>query len=177
MSTAYYSYTYHLKQDLEKVYEYFRQKEYLSRVFRFGSEELVINSEEEEGYIQEGEKFEMIIGDREAIVSFEIEALEVREEVLIDLSVRYVDIVDKSDTSVEEDFETLLFMKKHLGMDVFFKLEFFDDFDMTRVRESAELQNPNLPWYIRTLWKLMGWYFIFKNRRIHQEIKFEVEEG
>ncbi|MDW3646864.1 MAG: hypothetical protein R8P61_07375 [Bacteroidia bacterium] len=172
---VFYEYTYHFKQDLSKVYEYFLQKAYLIRFFKDSSDEVVLNSDEDNPYLEEGEKMELVIGDRESISSYEIETLEIQEEVLIDLSIKFTDIVDKSDSSLEDDAETFIFMKKHLGIDIFFRLEFYDDFDRTRVRETAELQNHTLAWYAKAFWKLMGWYYIFKQRNIHQEVKDEIE--
>lgn len=174
---VFYEYTYHLDQDLSKVFEYFLQKAYLVRFFKDSSDEVVLNSDEENPYLKEGEKMELVIGDKESISSFEIDTLEIQDEVLIDLSIRFTDIVDKSNSSLEDDAETFDFMKKHLGIDIFFRLEFYDDFDRTRVRETAELQNHRLAWYAKAFWKLMGWYYLFKQRSIHQDVKDEIEFG
>ncbi|MEM8891908.1 MAG: hypothetical protein AAGD28_28270, partial [Bacteroidota bacterium] len=134
---VFYEYTYHLNQSLSKVYEYFLQKAYLIRFFKDSSDEVVLNSDEENPYLAVGEKMELVIGDKESISSFEIDTLEIQEEVLIDLSIKFTDIVDKSNSTLEDDAETFLFMKKHLGIDIFFRLEFYEDFDRIRVRETA----------------------------------------
>jgi len=173
----FYDYTYFLDQDMDQVFDYFLHKEYLCKIFREEEEEIALHSMNDEVRMQQGEQMELIVGDSKSISSFRIDVLEIQQAKLIDLSINVHEFVDKGLSTIEEDQETITFLKKHLGLDMYFRLEFYQDFDMIRVRETGEIKNQNLAWYAKGFWKILGWYYHFKQRTIHDQVKKEIESS
>lgn len=160
---------------MEQVFDYFLQKEYLSKIFKEANTEIALHTLDDEPFIKEGEPMELIVGDESSISSFKITAVEVIPHKLIDLSINVGEFVDKGTSTIEEDEEAIRFLKKHLGLDMFFRLEFIQDFQKVRVIESGEIKSPELAWYAKGFWKILGWYYHFKHREIHQQIQEEIE--
>lgn len=173
----FYDHTYFLDQEMEQVFDYFLHKEYLGKIFKESNTEIALHTLDDEPYIKEGEPMELIIGDESSISSFKITAVEIVPNQLIDLSINVGEFVDKGTSTVQEDEEAIIFLKKHLGLDMFFRLEFIQDFKKVRVIETGEIKSPDLAWYAKGFWRILGWYYHFKHREIHQQIQEEIENS
>lgn len=171
----FYDHTYYLNQGMERVFDYFLHKEYLTKIFKEANTEIALHCLDDEPRIKEGEPMELIVGDESSISSFTVEVVEIIPHQLIDLSINVNEFVDKGHSTIQEDEEAILFLKKHLGLDMFFRLEFYQDFNSVRVIESGEIKSPDLAWYAKGFWKILGWYYHFKHREIHQQIQEEIE--
>lgn len=173
----FYDHTYYIAQEIEQVFDYFLHKNYLTTIFKEANTEIALHTLDDDPRIKEGEPMELIIGDESSISSFKVEVVEIVPRQLIDLSINVIEFVDKGESSVQEDEEAIDFLKKHLGLDMFFRLEFFEEMGTVKVIESGELKSSDLAWYARGFWKILGWYYLFKHRDIHKRIQEEIENS
>lgn len=113
-----------VKQNKSIVFEYLLRREYLKKFFPESKDEKVeIITETENPFLTKGEKFEMIVIDKETIITFQFEVLEITKNELIEIKFSFLKIIDREEGTLDDDLEASKFLKKYIGTDFFYIIE------------------------------------------------------
>ena len=172
----FYTYRYKVKTETEKAFKYFLQKEYFVKYLSQNDrEEIELIFENDNNEISENEEIKILVKDKEFVVVMKLKVEEIIKNELIHCSLFFDEIQEKNMNGEEVNDEGFYsFLEKFMGQNVIYKINFIRQNDFLIIDEQSEIFVKKI--WTKLFWKSLGVYFRFKYRKIHKQVKKELQQ-
>lgn len=172
----FYTYTYKVKTEIGKAFNYFLQKEYLVKYFsQKEMNDLELISENSSSTFSEGEAVKLLFKDKDFNLTMKLTLEELRKNELITFYYfldEAEDLQAAEDDFDDEDFGS--FINKLMGQEIVYKIRFRVENEVLIIKEESEVFVNSI--WLKMIWKFVGIYSRFKQRKTHIEVRKELEE-
>lgn len=171
----FYSYTYHLEQEIELAFNYFLNKEYLIKFFdQDEDQETYIESPGNKYFLTESEQFKIISEDKDSIFELIVDDIEIQEYEFIKMRMSFGHFEDKFADENDDDQDWQKFMDKYIGREMIYSIEFYPlGGNHLEIVESAEVHN--IGWLSKIGWRIIGLIYQFRQTHLHKIVHEEIE--
>ncbi len=170
----FYKHKFSVHQNKTTVFNYLCNKKYITIFFSQDSEEKVeIISDNDHPEMLVGEKFQLLVEDREMILIFQFEVVAINPEELIYLKFNIADIIDKETDNDDEQADAEEFIANFLGYDFDYYISIKEKKEQIIVTEKCTVTVKSL--FKKLFLKAAGFYLRNSQRKVYQQIIKEIE--